>query len=272
MLTWSLFCKETLPDRTFTFWEWFYRILLLTSHNMGRLWKEGYIMGFVMKQAAEKMLLQQQNGCFLLRFSDSELGGVTIAYVRKPDFQQPSVLSLYPFTTRDLSQRSMADVVFDINDLTVLYPNIPKEVFRKHCSSATQEQQPTATGYVKHILVTQLQSTGSGDVTGDVKQEYGSPQPPYNAEGYEPIPFNTTPARPNTGTPDTSMAGTYDQPIQSPPYNESNTDMDMGDIDLSFIDVRDILNLDENFQPLHQQPIDPNQIIQQPHQAPPGQF
>ena len=48
--------------------------------------------------------------------------------------------------------------------------------------------------------------------------------------------------------------------------------MDMGDIDLSFIDVRDILNLDENFQPLHQQPIDPNQIIQQAHQAPPGQF
>ena len=88
MLTWSLFCKETLPDRTFTFWEWFYRILLLTSHNMGRLWKEGYIMGFVMKQAAEKMLLQQQNGCFLLRFSDSELGGVTIAYVRKPDFRK----------------------------------------------------------------------------------------------------------------------------------------------------------------------------------------
>ena len=45
-------------------------------------------MGFVMKQAAEKMLLQQQNGCFLLRFSDSELGGVTIAYVRKPDFRK----------------------------------------------------------------------------------------------------------------------------------------------------------------------------------------
>ena len=60
--------------------------------------------------------------------------------------------------------------------------------------------------------------------------------------------------------------------FRSPPYNESNTDMDMGDIDLSFIDVRDILNLDENFQPLHQQPIDPNQIIQQAHQAPPGQF
>jgi len=237
---------------------------------MGRLWKEGYIMGFVMKQAAEKMLLQQQNGCFLLRFSDSELGGVTIAYVRKPDFQQPSVLSLYPFTTRDLSQRSMADVVFDINDLTVLYPNIPKEVFRKHCSTATQEQQPTATGYVKHILVTQLQSTNSGDVP-EMKQEYGSPQPHgmMSGEGYEPLPF-TTPTRP-TDTPN-SMAGSYDQPIQSPPNNVNDTDMDMGDIDLSFIDVRDILNLDANFQPLQQQQIDPNQIIQQPHQPSPGQF
>jgi len=212
MLTWSLFCKETLPDRTFTFWEWFYRILLLTSHNMGRLWKEGYIMGFVMKQAAEKMLEQQQNGCFLLRFSDSELGGVTIAYVRKQEFQPPSVLSLYPFTSRDLSQRSMADVVFDINDLTVLYPNIPKEVFRKHCSTATQEQQPTATGYVKHILVTQLQGSGSSDVP-EMKQEYGSPQPAgmMSNEGYEPLPFNT-PQRP-TDTPN-SMAGNYDQSIQ----------------------------------------------------------
>ena len=88
MLSWSLFCKETLPDRTFTFWEWFYRLLLLTSQNMGRLWKEGYIMGFVMRQAAERMLEQQQNGCFLLRFSDSELGGVTISYVRKSEFRK----------------------------------------------------------------------------------------------------------------------------------------------------------------------------------------
>jgi len=42
-------------------------------------------MGFVNKHDAEAMLLQKQNGCFLLRFSDSELGGITIAYVRKPD-------------------------------------------------------------------------------------------------------------------------------------------------------------------------------------------
>jgi signal transducer and activator of transcription 5B len=40
-------------------------------------------MGFVSKQKAEELLLSKNHGCFLLRFSDSELGGVTIAYVRQ---------------------------------------------------------------------------------------------------------------------------------------------------------------------------------------------
>jgi signal transducer and activator of transcription 5B len=85
VLSWPLFCKEALPDRTFTFWEWFHRILLLTQTHMQKLWMEGYVMGFVTKQAAENLLLHKPSGTFLLRFSDSELGGVTIAYVRKPD-------------------------------------------------------------------------------------------------------------------------------------------------------------------------------------------
>lgn len=94
-------------------------------------------MGFVTKQAAESMLLQKQSGCFLLRFSDSELGGITIAYVRKSDpyrkkvffinskfvliqidffllTESPIVSMVAPFTMKDLSQRSMADVIFDL--------------------------------------------------------------------------------------------------------------------------------------------------------------
>jgi hypothetical protein len=59
--------------------------------------------------------------------------------------------------------------------------------------------------------------------------------------------------------------------FRSPPYNvHDTTDMDMGDIDLSFIDVRDILNLDANFQPI--EPIDPTQNIAQPYQPQPGPF
>jgi hypothetical protein len=39
------------------------------------------IMGFVKKKQAEEMLATCPCGTFLLRFSDSELGGITIAWV-----------------------------------------------------------------------------------------------------------------------------------------------------------------------------------------------
>ena len=85
VLSWPMFCKEALPERNFTFWEWFHRILLLTQQHLSELWMEGFIKGFVTKSAAESLLLDKPSGTFLLRFSDSELGGVTIAYVRQPD-------------------------------------------------------------------------------------------------------------------------------------------------------------------------------------------
>ena len=34
MLTISQFCKDPLPDRNFTFWEWFYAIYKVTRDNL----------------------------------------------------------------------------------------------------------------------------------------------------------------------------------------------------------------------------------------------
>ena len=234
ILTWSLFCKETLPNRTFTFWEWFYRILLLTSSHMKNLWTEGCIMGFVMKQEAERILKQQQNGCFLLRYSDSELGGVTIAYVRRSaDNQAPSVLSLYPFTTKDLAQRSMADVVFDINELTFLYPSITKEVFRKHCGTSAQEKKPGNPGYIKHTFVTQLQGAGASDTPPEIKYEIGSPAQ---------SDFGMWDSLQQSNIP-TAITGGFDETLLNAQYSVGD-DMEMGDIDLAgLIDVSDIINL-----------------------------
>lgn len=39
------------------------------------------IMGFVSKLQAQEWLNQKPNGTFLLRFSDSECGGITIAWI-----------------------------------------------------------------------------------------------------------------------------------------------------------------------------------------------
>lgn len=64
-----------------------------------------------------------------------------------------------PFTTKDLSQRPMADVIFDLKDLETLYPETPKEKFRRFCSSGLQGQgqQQSRDGYIKHMLVTHVE-------------------------------------------------------------------------------------------------------------------
>lgn len=44
MLTWSQFCKEPLPDRNFTFWEWFYAIMKLTREHLRGPWVSGNLL------------------------------------------------------------------------------------------------------------------------------------------------------------------------------------------------------------------------------------
>ena len=37
LISWQHFCKELLPDRTFTFWEWFHRAMDLTQVNESKI-------------------------------------------------------------------------------------------------------------------------------------------------------------------------------------------------------------------------------------------
>jgi signal transducer and activator of transcription 5B len=212
------FCKEALPDRNFTFWEWFHRILLLTQQHLSKLWQKGFVMGFISKPLAEQMLLEKQSGTFLLRFSDSELGGVTIAYVRQPEMypgQNPSVFMVAPFTTRDLNQRCMADVIFDLTELTTLYPTIPKDSFKDF---VTTKAPSSSSGYVNHNLVTRVEGGGAG---------FMSPHTP--AQYY-----------PNAATP-----GTYEDHGQSFSLDGLETGgMETGDIvNYDNIDIANLLGL-----------------------------
>lgn len=43
MLSWAQFCKEPLPDRNFTFWEWFYAVMKLTREHLRSQWVDGYV-------------------------------------------------------------------------------------------------------------------------------------------------------------------------------------------------------------------------------------
>ncbi|XP_053682004.1 signal transducer and transcription activator isoform X2 [Sabethes cyaneus] len=145
-ITWSQFCKEPLPDRTFTFWEWFYAAMKVTREHLRGPWNDGSIVGFIHKSKAEDYLLKCPRGTFLLRFSDSELGGITIAWVNETNEGQPQILHIQPFTAKDFATRSLSDRIRDFEDLFYLYPNKPKnEAFDRY---TTPPGQPRNRNYI----------------------------------------------------------------------------------------------------------------------------
>ena len=155
-LTWSMFAKEPLQERggsrqfKFTFWEWFYAILKVTKKHLSPLWKDGAILGFVDKKVAEDMLINCPVGSFLIRFSDSKLGGVSIAYVDECHGHPGSeVLMLEPFISNDLAANKLANRIRDSPRMTRLWTSnglIPKDqIFSKHYTKS----EPAEGGYVK---------------------------------------------------------------------------------------------------------------------------
>uniref|UniRef100_A0A8C1WB64 Signal transducer and activator of transcription n=1 Tax=Cyprinus carpio TaxID=7962 RepID=A0A8C1WB64_CYPCA len=172
-ITWSQFNRESLPGRNFTFWQWFDGVIELMKKHLKSHWNDGAILGFLNKQQAQDMLMSKPNGTFLLRFSDSEIGGITIAWVAENPNKagERMVWNLMPFTTKDFSIRSLADRISDLNHLLFLYPNQPKEeVFSRYCTPPNSKA--VGDGYVKP------------EIKQVVKVEFSSPNP-------EPSPGNS---------------------------------------------------------------------------------
>jgi len=76
-----MFNRENLPGRNFTFWQWFESVMsLMKSKLCIRHWNDHAIVGFISKQECESVLAAEAPGTFMMRFSDSELGGITVSF------------------------------------------------------------------------------------------------------------------------------------------------------------------------------------------------
>ncbi|XP_069382078.1 signal transducer and activator of transcription 6 [Paralichthys olivaceus] len=154
MVSWAQFNKEVLPGRPFTFWQWFEGVMELTKKHLKTYWSEGLIFGFIGKQHLHLILKDRPNGTFLLRFSDSEIGGITIAYVSANEHGGQIIQNIQPFTKRDLEILSLGDRIRDISHITYLYPEFPKhEVFKKFYS---EPQTSPNGGYIPVSLHTKV--------------------------------------------------------------------------------------------------------------------
>ncbi|XP_062138989.1 signal transducer and transcription activator-like [Drosophila sulfurigaster albostrigata] len=116
-ITWNTFCKNRLPECTFTFWEWFYSVMKLIKDHLMPLWKANLITGFITKDRTQCELLCAEPGTFLLRFSESKLGAISIAYVN----DQQAITMLSPWTAHDLRIIKLADRIRDLPMLHFLF-------------------------------------------------------------------------------------------------------------------------------------------------------
>ncbi|KAM6977776.1 LOW QUALITY PROTEIN: signal transducer and transcription activator 6-like [Aplochiton taeniatus] len=133
LVSWAQFNKEVLQGRPFTFWQWFDGVMELTKKHLKPYWSDGLIFGFIGKQHLHLILKDRPNGTFLLRFSDSEIGGITIAYVAASENGGQKIQNIRPFTKRDLEIRCLGDSIRDIELITHVWPDMPKnDRFKKY--------------------------------------------------------------------------------------------------------------------------------------------
>uniref|UniRef100_A0A8C2XK90 Signal transducer and activator of transcription 4 n=1 Tax=Cyclopterus lumpus TaxID=8103 RepID=A0A8C2XK90_CYCLU len=136
-VSWSKFSKENIPGKSFSFWMWLDSILELIKKHLLPVWKEDSIMGFVSKEMERALLKDRESGTFLLRFSESHLGGITFTWVERDHNGEFKFNSVEPYTKSRLSALPLADIMRDykvISDgvvpespLKFLYPDIPKD-------------------------------------------------------------------------------------------------------------------------------------------------
>uniref|UniRef100_A0A8D8CDI6 Signal transducer and activator of transcription n=4 Tax=Culex pipiens TaxID=7175 RepID=A0A8D8CDI6_CULPI len=129
LVTRAQFCRDLIPARPFTFWEWFYAAIKVTRDSLKDIWNDGHMVGFVDKARVEQDLRQHPPGTFLLRFSDSQQGGITIAYVTNEPSRR--IQHINPFIGKDAV--NAINAIRDLPQLKFVYPGVSKEeAFGRH--------------------------------------------------------------------------------------------------------------------------------------------
>ncbi|KAJ8257424.1 hypothetical protein GJAV_G00185460 [Gymnothorax javanicus] len=225
MVSWTQFNKEVLPGRSFTFWQWFEGVMELTKKHLRSYWSDNLIFGFIGKQQLHLILQNQPDGTFLLRFSDSEIGGITIAYVSSCENRGRKIQNIQPFTKKDLEIRCLGDRIRDIQFIKYVYPERPKDdVFKKYY---TDDPQPSGGGgYIPVTIQTKVASGESSSLPStmaDLPLDHAVSPENFNA-GHVFSPSPQFPPHYADAIPTVSYPSPFSMAQNNPPTAE---DMDM---------------------------------------------
>ncbi|XP_076809415.1 signal transducer and activator of transcription 5B-like isoform X2 [Clavelina lepadiformis] len=143
-VNWNMFQKDKIVPmevkKNFSFWNYFYKIMkLVTCPLICNYWNAGIVMGFIDKATSERLLEQYTSGTFLLRFSQTVLGGLVITFRTENDEGGVKVVHYAPDTVKDFKQCSLADILKKLPHLRFLYPDLKKDdVFGQYYSEPSR--------------------------------------------------------------------------------------------------------------------------------------
>ena len=125
-ITFHRFAKQAMRDElAFSFWEWFFSIMQLIKQKLLKYWDEGWCIGFISKHDASQSMMMSPHSSFLLRFSDTQTGAVSIGFVCDEEGQKVP-FHLAPLTIKDLDQLSLASIIASCPQL--------RDIRYSHCS------------------------------------------------------------------------------------------------------------------------------------------
>ncbi|CAJ0936864.1 unnamed protein product, partial [Mesorhabditis belari] len=164
-ITFNRFAKERLRDDVnFSFWEWLFSIMQLIKQKLLKFWDEGWCIGFISKQGASDAMHSSPEPTFLLRFSDTQTGAVSIGFVC-----DGVPFHLAPFSIKDLEQLSLAQRIVScpqLKDIRYLFGkngNVDKEEMLKYFESEERHKaggdSPT-TGYILSEIIMVANTSG----------------------------------------------------------------------------------------------------------------
>ena len=113
--------KEGRPQ---SFSDWFFAAVTLIEVCLKQLWKDGHVMGFIGRSTAESRIRIKEEGTFLIRISDTKLGGVTIVHNGTNQHTgEVEVISCKPFFRRELESVGLEPRLYNSAHLVRLYRN-----------------------------------------------------------------------------------------------------------------------------------------------------
>ncbi|CAD5219374.1 unnamed protein product [Bursaphelenchus okinawaensis] len=168
-ITFHRFAKQNLrEDVNFSFWEWFFLIMQLIKQKLLKFWDEGWLIGFISKNDASNRMCMSPMPTFLLRFSDTQTGAVSIGFVCEEDGQKVP-FHLAPFTIKDLDQLSLAQRIAScpqLQNIRFLYPDHDKENMLRVFEGEERPKSESPTGYIQSQIV-MVAKTGKMNIGGE---------------------------------------------------------------------------------------------------------